>query len=90
MSTISNLLTADEVAPLVRLHRDTVYRLAREGVIRSVLQGRQRRIPRAAVDEYLAKCEEAAAAAIPAAAAAGEPEPRPARPARNPKRTYRT
>jgi excisionase family DNA binding protein len=83
MTTASDLLTVDEVVPIVRLHRVTVYRLARQGVIESVQQGRKRLFRRAAIDAYLDRCT------VPASADSA-PQPAPQRPSRNPARAYKT
>lgn len=87
MSSADDLLTVDEVVPIVRLHRVTVYRLAREGVIESVQQGRRRRFRRSAIDAYLDQCT------VSANGAGSAPAPQSAaadRPSRNPNRTYKT
>ncbi|MBS2962627.1 helix-turn-helix domain-containing protein [Actinocrinis puniceicyclus] len=85
MSGASELLTAEEVAPIVRLHKVTVYRKARAGEIESVRIGRKRLFRRSAIDAYLASCTVSAAPPAP------EPQPAAAdRPRRNPNRTYKT
>lgn len=49
----STVLTVRELAALLRIGINNAYQLVREGTIRSVRVGRQYRIPRRAVDEYL-------------------------------------
>lgn len=83
MTGPAELLTVDEVVPIVRLHKVTVYRLAREGVIESVQQGRKRLFRRSAIDAYLERCT------VPASVYSA-PQPAPQRPSRNPTRTYKT
>lgn len=48
-----SVLTVRELAALLRIGINNAYQLVREGTIRSVRVGRQYRIPRRAVDEYL-------------------------------------
>jgi excisionase family DNA binding protein len=55
------LLTPEEAAECLRIHRSTVYDLIRLGVLRSVKIGRARRIPAAAVREYVERLTEEAA-----------------------------
>ncbi len=45
--------TVDEVAAVVRLHPRTVYRLANEGVLRSVKLGRTFRFPPGGLDDLV-------------------------------------
>ena len=47
------LLTVDEVAELLRIKRDTVYRLAAKGEIPGHKIGRVWRFPRDVIDEFL-------------------------------------
>jgi len=47
------LLTVDEVAELLRIRRDTVYRLAAKGEIPGHKIGRVWRFPRNVIDEFL-------------------------------------
>lgn len=47
-------LTVPEVAELLRVSKMTIYRLTERGEIRAVNVGRNRRIPKAALDAYLA------------------------------------
>lgn len=47
------VLSVPEVARVLNLGRDTTYGLVRSGRIRSVRVGRQYRVPKAAVMEYL-------------------------------------
>ena len=53
--TKSQILTVRELASFLRIGINSAYRLVRKGNIRSVRVGRQYRIPRQAVDEYLSK-----------------------------------
>ena len=47
------VLSVSQVAQILSLGRDTTYGLVRSGHIRSVRVGRQYRVPKAAVMEYL-------------------------------------
>lgn len=47
------LLTVDEAAEVLAVGRSTVYALLEAGVLRSVKIGRCRRIPTAALDEFI-------------------------------------
>lgn len=47
------LLTPEEAAERLSLSRTTVYELVRKGRLQSVKIGRARRIPRAALQEYV-------------------------------------
>lgn len=47
------VLSVPQVAQVLNLGRDTTYGLVRSGHIRSVRVGRQYRVPRAALVEYL-------------------------------------
>ncbi len=47
------VLSVSEVAQVLSLGRDTTYHLIHSGHIRSVRVGRQYRVPKAAVMEYL-------------------------------------
>ena len=47
------VLTVRDLAQLLRLGTNTVYRLLRQGKIKNVRMGRQYRIPRWAVLEYI-------------------------------------
>lgn len=47
------VLSVSQVAQILHLGRDTTYGLVRSGHIRSVRVGRQYRVPKAAVMEYL-------------------------------------
>ena len=53
----SLMMTLDEVAEYLRLHRTTVYRLAREGVIPGFKIGSQWRFNKARVDQLMARQE---------------------------------
>ena len=45
--------TVDELSSILRIGRNTAYELVRSGAIRSIKIGRQIRIPRQAVYDYL-------------------------------------
>lgn len=47
------VLTVRDLAQLLRLGTNTVYRLLRQGKIKNIRMGRQYRIPRWAVLEYI-------------------------------------
>ncbi|MEU6415679.1 helix-turn-helix domain-containing protein [Microbispora sp. NPDC046933] len=57
-----DMLTVPEVMAVLKVSRWTVYNLFRSGELRSVVVGvRSRRVPRAALEEYVTRlCEEAA------------------------------
>lgn len=55
MGTTPSLLTVEEAAEQARLGRTTMYQLVKTGQVRSVKIGRSRRVPRDAVDSYVAK-----------------------------------
>ncbi len=46
-------LTVKEVAKLLGVSRNTLYRLVRSKKLRSIRVGRQIRVPRSALEEYL-------------------------------------
>ncbi|MGH7362295.1 MAG: helix-turn-helix domain-containing protein [Candidatus Methylomirabilales bacterium] len=52
-------MTLQEVATYLRLHRSTVYRLAREGVIPGFKVGNQWRFAKERVDQWMAGQESA-------------------------------
>ena len=54
-SSISLLLTIAEVAQFLRISRSRVYELLSAGVLRSVKIGSSRRIPRAEVEQFVAR-----------------------------------
>ena len=47
------LLNVHEVAEIFRVSYMTIYRLVRDGELRSIRVGRSYRIPRSAVDEFV-------------------------------------
>jgi excisionase family DNA binding protein len=47
------LLRAEEAARLLRISRTAVFKLLASGELRSITIGRRRRIPRAALDDYV-------------------------------------
>lgn len=47
------VLTVKEVAKLLGISRNTAYRLVRSKKLRSIRVGRQIRVPRSALEEYL-------------------------------------
>jgi len=51
----SILLTPEEAAEMLRLGRVTVYKLIQTGELASITIGKARRIPRRALDDYIAK-----------------------------------
>ena len=51
MTDTEDLLTVNEVAALLRVHRETVLRHIRKGLIRAVKIGRTLRIPREALND---------------------------------------
>ena len=51
------MMTLEEVAKYLRLHRTTVYRLAREGVIPGFKIGSQWRFNKTRVDQWMARQE---------------------------------
>jgi len=53
------MMTLDEVADYLRLHRSTVYRFAREGIIPGFKVGSQWRFSRERVDQWMAGQEAA-------------------------------
>jgi excisionase family DNA binding protein len=55
------LLTPEEAAECLRVHRSTVYDLMRMKALRSVKIGRARRIPADALREYVHRLSEEAA-----------------------------
>jgi len=55
MSENNDFLTVSEVAVLLRVSDETVYRLCRRRVLRASRAGVQWRIKRSAVDEYLSR-----------------------------------
>jgi len=56
------LLTVDEAMAALKVSRWTLYNLIRSGELRSVIVGtRCRRIPRGALEEYIARLSEEAA-----------------------------
>lgn len=57
----ARLLTVDQVAEVLQISRWTVYRLIWANDLRSVQIGRCRRIPRKALDAYLARLTREAA-----------------------------
>jgi excisionase family DNA binding protein len=89
---LDELLTAAQVAKIVRLHKVTVYGKVRSGEIACVRQGRKVLVPRWAVQAYLDGCtqhttrSDADLELLPTSAPA-RPTP-PARTRRNPHRNY--
>ena len=60
---VTFLLTAEETAQALRISRTSVYELIRTGQLASVRIGRRRRIPVAAVEQYVAGLSDSAPAA---------------------------
>lgn len=50
-----------EVVPILRLSRSVIYELIRSGRLRTVKEGRARRVPASAIAEYVALLEAEAA-----------------------------
>ena len=48
-------LSVEDLMPILNIGRNTAYELVRSGQIRSIRIGRQLRIPKDAVQEYLTK-----------------------------------
>lgn len=46
-------LTVQQVAKLLKVSKNTAYRLVRSGTLRSIRVGRQIRVPRSALEDYL-------------------------------------
>lgn len=55
------LYRVDEACELLSLSRSRIFELLRSGDLRSVKQGRSRRVPHAALLEYVVKLEQEAA-----------------------------
>lgn len=51
------IMTLEEVAKYLRVHKSTVYRMAREGSIPSSKVANQWRFRKARIDEWLMECE---------------------------------
>lgn len=58
-SSALSMMTLQEVATYLRLHRSTVYRLAREGMIPGFKVGNQWRFSKERVDQWMAAQEAA-------------------------------
>lgn len=58
-SSALSMMTLQEVATYLRLHRSTVYRLAREGMIPGFKVGNQWRFSKERVDQWMAGQEAA-------------------------------
>ena len=58
------LLTPEEVAEVLGIGRTKVYALIATGELLSVSIGKSRRVPRDAVDEYIARLEDEARMAL--------------------------
>ena len=56
------LFTVDEAGAALHLSRQSIYDLINSGELRSFTIGRSRRIPRAALDEFITERSELAAA----------------------------
>lgn len=53
MENLPDVLTPEMLMDILKIGRNTIYNLLRSGAIRSVRIGRQYRIPRDALTEYL-------------------------------------
>jgi excisionase family DNA binding protein len=49
----NEMLTVPELAAMLRIGRNSAYELVRSGAIRSIVIGRQIRIPKASVIDYI-------------------------------------
>lgn len=49
------ILRVEDLMPILKIGRNTAYELVRSGQIRSIRIGRQLRIPKVAVQEYLSR-----------------------------------
>ena len=49
-------LRVEDLMPILGIGRNTAYELVRSGKIRSIRIGRQLRIPKDAIQDYLAQC----------------------------------
>ena len=56
-AAVLELMTLDEVAKYLRVHKSTVYRMAREGTIPSTKVANQWRFKKARIDEWLMERE---------------------------------
>lgn len=56
IDSIPLVLTVEDLMPILKIGRNTAYELVRSGKIRSIKVGRQIRIPREALLEYLGIC----------------------------------
>ena len=52
-----SIMTLEEVAEYLRVHKSTIYRMAREGSIPSSKVANQWRFRKARIDEWLMECE---------------------------------
>ena len=57
VETRPTIMTLDEVAKYLRVHKSTVYRMAREGTIPSTKVANQWRFKKARIDEWLLERE---------------------------------
>lgn len=57
MSDTALLHSVDDAARLLSISRANLYRMMRDGRVRSVKIGRSRRIPHAAICDYVARLE---------------------------------
>lgn len=53
MDNIPLALSVQQVAELLEVSRNTAYTLVRSGALRSIRVGRQIRVPRSALEDYL-------------------------------------
>lgn len=60
-ATVPQLYTVRECVPILRLGRSVIYELIRSGRLRTVKEGRSRRVPASAIAEYVALLETEAA-----------------------------
>ena len=57
VETRPTIMTLEEVAKYLRVHKSTVYRMAREGTIPSTKVANQWRFKKARIDEWLLESE---------------------------------
>ena len=69
--TRPSIMTLDEVARYLRVHRSTVYRMAREGSIPSMKVANQWRFHKNRIDRWLVEGEAIGTEAAPASARTG-------------------
>ena len=61
---VQELLTAQEVSPIIRMPKARVYQLIAEGILPHVRIGKSIRVPRAAFEDWLANQNTSALASV--------------------------